>query len=122
MAGALIRSGHCRALRSRRTVETMRVVIKRLTFWRRREGMSRDAALACWRESHIRLVGQIPGVKAYRQDHCTPGPDGAEPPYVGVGELAFGSMAEASNAMQTWISSRSVLSGLRSIASSEPAA
>ena len=64
-------------------------LIKRLTMWRTRRGVSREAALDYWRTSHVHLVEQVPGVKRYVQDHCIVGPDGSEPPYVGVGELGF---------------------------------
>jgi uncharacterized protein (TIGR02118 family) len=76
-------------------------VIKRLTEWRLKEGMGREAALSHWRETHARLVEQVPGVKRYVQNHCTFSPDGSEPPYAGLGELWFESIDTANAALAT---------------------
>lgn len=69
--------------------------------WQVRQGVSREAALEYWRTSHVRLVEQVPGVKRYVQDHCIVGPDGSEPPYVGVGELWFEGVETAKTALVT---------------------
>jgi uncharacterized protein (TIGR02118 family) len=69
--------------------------------WQAREGVNREAALAYWRETHVRLVEQVPGVKRYVQDHCATGPDGSEAPYAGVGELWFDSIESAKTALAT---------------------
>jgi uncharacterized protein (TIGR02118 family) len=76
-------------------------VIKRLTGWQLREGVGRDEALFHWRETHARLVEQVPGVRRYVQNHCTFSPDGSEPPYAGLGELWFDSIDAASAALAT---------------------
>jgi uncharacterized protein (TIGR02118 family) len=76
-------------------------VIKRLTIWRPREGVSREAALVQWRGSHVGLVERVPGVRRYVQDECLVGPDGSEPPAAGVGELWFDSAEAAKAALAT---------------------
>jgi uncharacterized protein (TIGR02118 family) len=76
-------------------------VLKRLTQWRPREGVSREAALAHWRGDHARQVGLVPGVRRYVQDHRTVGPDGAPPPYAGLGVLWFDDIEEARAALTT---------------------
>jgi uncharacterized protein (TIGR02118 family) len=65
----------------------MSVVIKRLTQWNNRKEMSREDALRYWRDQHVRLVEKVPGLRGYVQNLCTVGPDGAEPPYAGLGEV-----------------------------------
>jgi uncharacterized protein (TIGR02118 family) len=69
--------------------------------WRPRDGVPADDALAYWREEHAHLVARLPGVKAYVQQECVAGPDGARPPFVGVGELAFDTVEEARRALET---------------------
>jgi uncharacterized protein (TIGR02118 family) len=76
-------------------------VIKRLTQWRVREGMSREEALRYWREHHAPLVEKVPGVRRYVQNHCLTGVDGAEPSYAGLGEIWFDSRASAETALST---------------------
>lgn len=76
-------------------------MIKRLTIWRPREGVSREAAVAQWRGSHVRLVEQVPGVRRYVQDQSLVGPDGREPGCAGVGELWFDSLEAAKAALAT---------------------
>ncbi len=69
--------------------------------WRPREGVSREEALAYWRDRHRRFVERVPGVKRYVQDHCIVGPDGSHPPYAGLGELWFESIEAAKRALAT---------------------
>ncbi len=76
-------------------------MIKRLTMWQPRDGVSREAAVTYWRQTHVQLVEQVPGVKRYVQDQCIVGPDGKEPPYTGCGELWFESVEEAGAALAT---------------------
>ncbi len=76
-------------------------MIKRLTLWWPRQGVSVDTALAHWRDVHARLVEEVPGVRRYVQDRCTTGPDGTAPRYAGVGELWFDSVEAAKAALST---------------------
>jgi uncharacterized protein (TIGR02118 family) len=63
--------------------------------------MSREEALRYWREDHAQLLQKVPGVRRYVQNHCLPGPDGAEPPYAGLGEVWFEGLGAAQAAIQT---------------------
>jgi uncharacterized protein (TIGR02118 family) len=76
-------------------------MIKRLTQWSPREATSREDALRYWREEHAQLLERVPGVTRYVQNHCIPGPDGAEPPYAGLGEVWFESLAAVQTATQS---------------------
>ena len=76
-------------------------VVKRLTQWVPRAGVERDEAIRRWRSSHVSLVRKVPGVKRYVQNVCTPGPDGADPPYAGLGELSFETLEDAQAALST---------------------
>jgi uncharacterized protein (TIGR02118 family) len=75
--------------------------IKRLTQWRPRAGLRQNEALRYWREEHARLVENVPRVERYVQNRCLVGPDGAEPPYAGLGELWFADFAAAEAALAT---------------------
>lgn len=76
-------------------------MIKRMTMWQPGEHVSREAALAYWRDEHPRLVARVPGVQRYIQDHCIVGPDGKDAPYAGIGELWFESLEAAKRALAT---------------------
>jgi len=76
-------------------------MIKRMTQWSPREGMSREEALRYWREEHAPLLERVPGVTRYVQNLCIPGPDGAEPPYAGLGEVWFESLPAVHTAMES---------------------
>jgi uncharacterized protein (TIGR02118 family) len=76
-------------------------MIKRLTQWQPREGLTREAALRYWRDEHAPLLEAVPGVVKYVQNHCTVAPDGAEPPYAGLGEVWFESRQAAEDAATT---------------------
>jgi uncharacterized protein (TIGR02118 family) len=76
-------------------------MIKRLTHWSPRDALSREEALRYWKEEHAPLLERVPGVRRYVQNHCTPGPDGAEPPYAGLGEVWFDDLAAVNAALQT---------------------
>jgi uncharacterized protein (TIGR02118 family) len=77
-------------------------MIKRLTAWHVRPDVERDEALRYWRVDHAPLVKQVPGVVRYVQNHCVPGPAGAQaPPYDGLGELCFESAEAAEAALGT---------------------
>jgi len=76
-------------------------VIKRLTTWHARPGVSREHAVERWPGGHVDLVLAVPGVRHYVQNYCVPDPGGAEPPYAGLGEVWFGSTADAVAAQQS---------------------
>ncbi|HTY71354.1 MAG TPA: EthD family reductase [Actinomycetes bacterium] len=77
-------------------------MIKRLTAWRVRPGLDLNQAIARWSSTrHVELVLAVPGVLRYAQDRCVPGPDGSGPPYAGMGEIWFESMATATAAVAT---------------------
>ena len=46
-------------------------------------GMDRGEALRYWRETHGPMVGEVPGVRRYVQQHAVGAPEG-EPPFLGV--------------------------------------
>ena len=76
-------------------------LIKRLTMWHAKAGVSREAALAHWRSDHADLVRLVPGVERYVQDHCVDSPEGRGIPYTGLGEVWFESFAAAATATET---------------------
>lgn len=76
-------------------------VVKRLTQWVPRPGVEGNEAMRRWRTSHVSLVSQVPGVMRYVQNVCTPGPDGTDPPYAGLGELSFETLEDAHAALGT---------------------
>ena len=76
-------------------------MIKRLTMWHAKAGVSREAALAHWRSDHADLVRLVPGVERYVQDHCVDSPEGRGIPYTGLGEVWFESFAGAATATET---------------------
>ena len=76
-------------------------MIKRLTMWHAREGVSREEALRHWRNEHAALVRDVPGLRRYVQDHCTESPEGAGIPYTGLGEVWFDSFESAAVATAT---------------------
>lgn len=73
-------------------------MIKRLTMWHTRDGVSRDDALAHWRDEHADLVREVPGLRRYVQHHCVDGPEGGEIPYAGLGEVWFDDFESAARA------------------------
>lgn len=76
-------------------------MIKRLTMWHAKEGVSREEALRHWRNEHAELVRAVPGLRGYVQDHCTESPEGDGIPYTGLGEVWFDSFDAAATATQT---------------------
>ena len=75
-------------------------MIKRMTQWSPREGMSREQALRYWREGACTASRESSGSYAYVQN-LIPGPDGAEPPYAGLGEVWFESLPAVRTAMES---------------------
>ncbi len=76
-------------------------MIKRLTMWHVRQGVTTEAALLHWRTNHADLVRQVPGLRRYVQDHCIDSPEGAGIPYTGLGEVWFDSFESAAEATTT---------------------
>ena len=76
-------------------------MIKRLTMWHAREGVSRDEALRHWSHEHAELVRQVPGLRRYVQDHCIDSPEGGAIPYAGLGEVWFDDFEAAASATST---------------------
>ena len=76
-------------------------MIKRLTMWHAKVGISREDALAHWRSDHAELVRSVPGIKGYVQNHCVDSPEGGGIPYTGLGEVWFGSFTAAATATET---------------------
>lgn len=70
-------------------------MIKRLTQWHVRPGVERETAIRHWTGEHVRLVERVPHLQGYVQDVAVVGPDGAEPPYAGLGEAWFATVDEA---------------------------
>ena len=56
-------------------------------------------AVQHWRTSHVDLVHRVPHVKRYVQNVCIPDPEGADPPYAGLGELWFETLDDANAAL-----------------------
>ena len=76
-------------------------MIKRLTMWHARDGVSREEALRHWRNEHADLVRAVPSLRGYVQDHCTDSPEGGDIPYTGLGEVWFDSFDAAARATRT---------------------
>lgn len=76
-------------------------MIKRLTMWHAREGVSAQEALDHWKTEHAALVRQVPGIRRYVQHHCVDSPEGAGIPYTGLGEVWFDSFEAAATATRT---------------------
>jgi uncharacterized protein (TIGR02118 family) len=76
-------------------------MIKRLTTWQVKAGLSEDEAVEYWLTRHVPLVLAVPGVQAYVQNRCIPGPQGNAPPYSGLGEVWFESPESAARATES---------------------
>jgi uncharacterized protein (TIGR02118 family) len=65
-------------------------VVKALSFFKRKAGMSVEEFQAYWRRSHPAAVTRLPGVRRYVQSHTRPAGYGkGEPIYDGIAELWF---------------------------------
>lgn len=53
-----------------------------------KSGMDRAGALRYWRDTHGPIVGKVPGVRRYVQQHAVGAPEG-HPPFLGVASLYF---------------------------------
>ncbi|WP_028473566.1 EthD family reductase [Nocardioides alkalitolerans] len=54
--------------------------------------MDRQESLSYWRTTHAGIVGRVPGVQRYVQQHAVAAPDGP-PPFLGVASLSFADQA-----------------------------
>tara|TARA_B100002003_G_scaffold30197_1_gene25157 strand:+ start:747 stop:1409 length:663 start_codon:yes stop_codon:yes gene_type:complete len=71
-------------------------MIKQISFFKRRPDLDVQAFQQHWRTQHAALVGQIPGIIRYVQNHVESiGSD--EPLYDGIAEVWFESMDEVRN-------------------------
>ena len=65
-------------------------MVKALSFFKRKAGMSVEEFQAYWRRSHPAAVTRLPGVRRYVQSHTRPAGYGkGEPIYDGIAELWF---------------------------------
>lgn len=65
-------------------------MVKALSFFKRKAGMSVEEFQAYWRGSHPAAVTRLPGVRRYVQSHTRPAGYGkGEPIYDGIAELWF---------------------------------
>ena len=76
-------------------------MIKRLTMWQAKEGVTSHEALKHWRNEHADLARKVPDIRRYVQHHCVDGPEGGETPYTGLGEVWFDSIDSAAIATST---------------------
>ena len=75
-------------------------MIRRVSFIRRKPGMTRQAFFAHWTGRHAEIVRRVPGLRGLRfslVEHCVP--SSAE--WDGVGETWFDSVADADRAFAT---------------------
>ena len=68
-------------------------MIKRVSFIRRKEGMSREEFFAHWTGPHADIVQKMPGLRGLRFGRCRAGPGEAD--WDGVGEIWFDSIEDA---------------------------
>ena len=65
-------------------------MVKALSFFKRRSGMSVEAFQAYWRARHPEVVIRLPGLRRYVQSHTLPGAyRKGEPVYDGIAEVWF---------------------------------
>ena len=75
-------------------------MIRRISFIRRKEGLSRHEFLAHWNGRHAELVRQLPGLRGLRftaVDRCIP----EEAAWDGLGETWFDSIPDSDRAFAT---------------------
>lgn len=75
-------------------------MIRRVSFIRRKEGLTREQFFAHWTGEHAEIVRRVPGLRGLRfsmVDRCVP--ENAE--WDGVGETWFDSIADADRAFAT---------------------
>src|SRR3989454_8056695 len=65
-------------------------MVKAVSFFKRKAGMSVDAFQAYWRTAHPEVVVKLPGIRRYVQSHTLPSAyRKGEPVYDGIAELWF---------------------------------
>src|SRR3989454_11945779 len=65
-------------------------MVKAVSFFKRKAGMSVDAFKAYWRTAHPEVVVKLPGIRRYVQSHTLPSAyRKGEPVYDGIAELWF---------------------------------
>lgn len=81
-------------------------MIKLIALLKRKPGISREEFARRWLNDHTKLSTQIPGIKGYRINICTPqqpAGTGDEPIYDGTAELWWDSLEEMEKAFDTEI-------------------
>ena len=77
-------------------------LIKRVSFIKRKPGMSPEEFSRYWREVHGPLALDLPGMRRYVQCHVVPSAyDKGEPAYDGVAQLWFETMADLQHALNS---------------------
>lgn len=69
-------------------------LLKRISFIKRKPGMTREAFSRYWKDVHGPLAVKLPGLRRYVQCHALPAEDGRETTYDGAVELWFDSLAD----------------------------
>ena len=75
-------------------------MVKRLTEWHPREGLSRDEALRYWTGQHAKLVVDVPGLRRYVQSVLSL-QMAASHRMQGLGEVWFDSVQAAGDASES---------------------
>jgi uncharacterized protein (TIGR02118 family) len=75
---------------ARRAMLAGGVMVKAVSFFKRKPGMAVDAFQTYWRSRHPEVVVKLPGIRRYVQSHTlASGYDKAEPAYDGIAEIWF---------------------------------
>ena len=76
-------------------------MLKMVFLIHKRPDMDADEFHSYWRKTHSRIVGKIPGLRKYVQNHATMAPDSSTPPYDGFSEMWFDDSAAMAKALAT---------------------
>lgn len=74
-------------------------LLKRISFLKRKPGMSREAFSRYWKDVHGPLAVKLPGLRRYVQCHAVPAADGSDPMWDGAAALWFDSLADVHYAL-----------------------
>ena len=74
-------------------------MIRRVSFLKRKPGLTTDEFLARWMGSHAELVAQLPGLRGWRFTHVDR--SAPEAAWDGLGEQWFDSIADCDRAFST---------------------